>query len=68
MNPAAFARSPKVAAPGLSVPGTVPIDPLSPDPISLGKDSPIIPSGRKNWSKAPASRDAWIIPFPPELR
>ena len=46
-------------------PGTVPTVPVRSLPIALSSVSPIIPSARTNLSKAPESRDAWIIPLPP---
>ena len=55
---AALANSAYLALPGLSVPGTDPIEPFKAGPIALGRESPIIPSGKKNLLKASASRDA----------
>ena len=53
-----FAISLNLFAPGLSVPGTVPIEPFKSSPIAVGNESPIIPSGKKKVLKEPASKDA----------
>ena len=65
LKPLDFAREANFLAPGLSVPGIEPIEPFKSGPIALGSESPIIPSGKKNLSKAPASKEPCIIPFPP---
>ena len=60
--------SEKVAAPVLSVPGTVPKEPFRSAPMASTRLSPIMPSGSRKVSKAPVSSAPWMMPLPPWSR